>query len=75
MTTPHTIKPTSALSPQYVTGVYIPSALLLIGVAIAKKEWLPFAAVASVLLGGYRFYSNRKLLDLSTMRQLTHRIS
>lgn len=60
MATPHTIKPTSALSPQYVTGVYIPSALLLVGVAIAKKEWLPFAVIIAALLGGYRFYSSRK---------------
>ncbi|KAI4090375.1 MAG: hypothetical protein LQ344_004805 [Seirophora lacunosa] len=64
MATPHTIKPTSALSPQYVTGVYIPSALLLVGVAIAKKEWLPFAVIIAALLGGYRFYSSqsRKVL-------------
>ncbi|KAI4260573.1 MAG: hypothetical protein L6R35_007431, partial [Caloplaca aegaea] len=64
MATPHTIKPTSALSPQYVTGVYLPSALLLVGVAIAKKEWLPFAVVIAALLGGYKFYSNqsRKVL-------------
>ncbi|KAL9019099.1 MAG: hypothetical protein Q9185_003641 [Variospora sp. 1 TL-2023] len=64
MATPHTIKPTSALSPQYVTGLYIPSALLLVGVAIAKKEWLPFAVVIAALLGGYKFYSNqsRKIL-------------
>lgn len=60
MATPHTIKPTSVLSPQYVTGVYIPSALLLAGVAVAKKEWLPFAAIIAVLLGGYKFYSNRE---------------
>lgn len=61
MATPHSIKPTSALSPQYVTGVYIPLALLLVGVAIAKKEWLPFAAIVAAVLGGYKFYSNREL--------------
>ncbi|KAL8706102.1 MAG: hypothetical protein Q9201_000804 [Fulgogasparrea decipioides] len=64
MATAHTIRPTSALSPQYITGVYIPSALLLVGVAIAKREWLPFAATIAILLGGYKFYSNqtRKVL-------------
>ncbi len=59
MATPHTIKPTSAFSPQYVTGVYIPSALLLVGVAVAKKEWLPFAVIIAALLGGYKFYGTR----------------
>ncbi|KAL8736993.1 MAG: hypothetical protein Q9181_002133 [Wetmoreana brouardii] len=64
MATAHTIRPTSAFSPQYITGVYVPSALLLVGVAIAKREWLPFAAIIAVLLGGYKFYSNqtRKVL-------------
>lgn len=64
MATSHTVKPNSALSPQYVTGVYIPSALLLMGVAITKKEWLPFAAIIAALLGGYRIYSSqsRKVL-------------
>lgn len=60
MATPHTIKPTSLFSPQYITSVYIPSALLLVGVAIAKKEYLPFAVIIAVLLGGYKFYSTRK---------------
>ncbi|KAI4225128.1 MAG: hypothetical protein L6R36_004148 [Xanthoria steineri] len=59
MATPHTIKPTSLFSPQYITGVYIPSALLLVGVAIAKKEYLPFAVIIAALLGGYRFYSTQ----------------
>ncbi len=60
MATPHTVKPTSALSPQYITGVYIPSVLLIVGVAIAKKEYLPFAVIIAALLGGYKFYSTRK---------------
>ena len=63
MATAHTIKPTSALSPQYVTGVYIPSALLLVGVAIAKREWLPFAAILAACLGGYKFYTSREPLN------------
>ncbi|KAJ4290277.1 NADH-cytochrome b5 reductase [Kalmusia sp. IMI 367209] len=49
---------------QYVQGVYIPSALLIVGTAIVKKEWLPFAAALAVILGGWKVYSNapRKVL-------------
>ena len=60
MATPHTIKPTSPFSSQYITGVYIPSALLLAGVAIAKIQYLPFAVIIAVLLGGYKFYTTRR---------------
>lgn len=48
-----------ALAPQYVHGVYIPSALLIVGTAIVKKEWVPFALVIAALLGGWKVYSNR----------------
>ncbi|KAL5433175.1 NADH-cytochrome b5 reductase [Paraphaeosphaeria minitans] len=49
---------------QHVQGVYIPSALLLVGTAIVKKEWLPFAAALAVMLGGWKVYTNapRKVL-------------
>ena len=43
---------------QYVQGVYIPSALLIVGTAIVKKEWLPFAAALAVLLGSWKVYTN-----------------
>lgn len=43
---------------QYVQGVYIPSALLIVGTAIVKKEWLPFAAALAVILGGWKVFSN-----------------
>lgn len=59
MSSPHQIRPTSFLSPQYINGVYIPSGLLLVGVAIVKKEWLPYAAVVAVLLGAWKLYNNR----------------
>jgi len=54
-----------ALAPQYIHGVYIPSALLVVGVAIVKKEWLPYAAIVAVVLGSWKVYSNkpRKVLD------------
>ncbi|KAF2438508.1 oxidoreductase, FAD-binding family protein [Karstenula rhodostoma CBS 690.94] len=52
------------LSTQYVQGVYIPSALLIVGTAIVKKEWLPFAAALAVVLGAWKAYGNvpRKVL-------------
>ncbi|KAF2087080.1 ferredoxin reductase-like protein [Saccharata proteae CBS 121410] len=60
----HTVKPTGLLAPQYVHGVYIPSALLIVGTAIMKMEWLPFAVVLAAVLGGWKVYSNqaRKVL-------------
>lgn len=48
------------LAPQYVHGVYIPSALLVVGVAIIKKEWLPYAVALAAVLGGFKVYSNGK---------------
>ncbi|KAK7727784.1 NADH-cytochrome b5 reductase [Botryosphaeria dothidea] len=53
-----------AFAPQFVHGVYIPSALLIVGTAIVKKEWLPFAVAIAALLGGWKVYSNqaRKVL-------------
>lgn len=74
MATPHIVKPTSALSPQYVTGVYIPSALLLMGVAITKKEWLPFAAIVAALFGAYRIYSSREFRTVVSVMRLTRMI-
>ncbi|KAH7044004.1 hypothetical protein B0J12DRAFT_671532 [Macrophomina phaseolina] len=53
-----------AFAPQFVHGVYIPSALLIVGTAIVKKEWVPFAFAIAALLGGWKVYSNqaRKVL-------------
>lgn len=53
-----------ALAPQYVHGVYIPSALLIVGTAIINKAWVPFAVAIAALLGGWKVYSNqpRKVL-------------
>lgn len=56
-------KSNSPLSSQYVNGVYIPSALLIAGVALTKKEWLPFAAIIAILLGVWKVYSNRMYYD------------
>lgn len=50
----------SALSSEYINGVYIPSALLMLGVAIVKMEWLPYSLVVAVLLGSWKIYNNRQ---------------
>jgi len=48
-----------ALSSQNINGVYIPSALLIVGIAIIKKEWLPYAVMFAGLIGGYKVFSSR----------------
>lgn len=48
----------SVLDQKYVQGVYIPAALLLVGTAIMKREWLPFAAVLAAVLGGWKVFRN-----------------
>lgn len=61
MASKNTVKPTGFLAPQYVNGVYIPSAVLILGCAVAKPTWLPFAVAIAAALGGVQFYLNRKL--------------
>jgi hypothetical protein len=58
----------AALSSQNINGVYIPSALIIVGVAIIKKEWLPYALVVVSLIGGYKVFSNR-MANLYTRRR------
>ena len=60
MSTAHKRRPSSPLSPQYITGVYLPSAVLLVATALVKVEWIPFAAIVAASLGAWTFYSNRK---------------
>lgn len=57
-------RPRSFLAPQYVNGVYIPWALLVVGTAIVKREWTPFAMVIGLLLGGWKIYNNREWLKM-----------
>ncbi|KAL9120419.1 MAG: hypothetical protein Q9187_003029 [Circinaria calcarea] len=59
MATAHQVKPRSFLSPQYIHGVYIPSGLLIVGVAICKFEWLPYAIALALALGSYKIHQNR----------------
>lgn len=60
MSTAQQFRPRSVLSSQYINGIYIPSALLIVGVAIVKKDWLPYAAVVALILGSWKVYNNRK---------------
>ena len=48
------------LSKQYINGVYIPSALIVVGTLIVKQEFLPYAIALALVLGGYKIYSTRK---------------
>jgi cytochrome-b5 reductase len=48
------------LTKKYIDGVYIPSGLLVFGCLIVKREWVPYAVVLALLLGGYKVYSNSK---------------
>ena len=45
----------------YVNFIYIPSGLLLVGCAITKIEWLPYAAALAVALGSWQYYDMRTL--------------
>ena len=66
MATAHQVKPRSFLSPQYINGVYIPSGLLIVGVAICKFEWLPYAIALALTLGTFKIYQNRLFLNPHT---------
>jgi len=47
------------LSKAYINGVYIPSGLILFGCAIVKRDWLPYAVVLTLMLGGLKVYSDQ----------------
>lgn len=46
-------------STENITGVFIPSVLLVVGTAIAKTEWVPFAVAVAAVLSGLKVFSNR----------------
>jgi hypothetical protein len=48
-------------SKKYVDGIYIPAGLLVVGVAIVKKEWLPYAVLVTLALGAIKFWRTREL--------------
>lgn len=47
-------------SKKYVDGIYIPAGLIVLGTAICKREWLPYAVVLAVALGAIKFLRTRK---------------
>lgn len=55
-----TAKPTGPFAPQYITFVYIPSAILIAGTALLNVAWTPYAVAVAAALGGYQFYANRQ---------------
>ncbi|KAJ4419325.1 NADH-cytochrome b5 reductase [Gnomoniopsis sp. IMI 355080] len=42
-------------SKKYVDGIYIPAGLIVLGTAIVKREWLPYAVVLAIALGAIKF--------------------
>lgn len=51
-------KATGPFAPQYITGVYLPSAALIVGAALVKKELLPLAVAIAASLAGWAIYNN-----------------
>jgi cytochrome-b5 reductase len=49
----------SLLSSQYIHGVYIPAALIVVGTAIVKREWLIYGVLLSVSLGAFKLFNMR----------------
>ena len=56
------------LSKQYVNFIYIPSALVLVGCAIIKADWLPFAGLVVSALGAWQYYDMRGFLKFQSRR-------
>ncbi|CZR69275.1 NADH-cytochrome b5 reductase 1 [Phialocephala subalpina] len=46
------------LSKEYINGVYIPSGLLVVGTLIVKQEWLPYAILLALALGGFKIFNS-----------------
>ncbi|KKY33321.1 putative nadh-cytochrome b5 reductase 1 [Diaporthe ampelina] len=46
-------------SKKYVDGIYIPAGLLVVGVAIVKKEWLPYAVLVTLALSAIKFWRSQ----------------
>jgi cytochrome-b5 reductase len=56
--------PNPLLTKAYVDGVYIPSGLLIVGTLIVKREWVPYAILLALALGGYKVWSNSMIHSL-----------
>jgi cytochrome-b5 reductase len=64
MSSKHTYKPTGPFAPQYIQGVYAPSAILIVGAALVNKTLVPVAIAIAAALAGYQFFNNRECLIL-----------
>ncbi|KAI4743843.1 ferredoxin reductase-like protein [Aureobasidium sp. EXF-12298] len=71
MSSKHTYKPTGPFAPQYIQGVYAPSAILIVGAALVNKTLVPVAIAIAAALAGYQFFNNqvKKVLDPTTFQQ------
>jgi len=49
----------SLTSKKYFDGIYIPAGLIVVGIYIVKKDWLPYAVVVAVALGALKFFNLR----------------
>ena len=47
-------------SNENINGVYIPVGLIIVGIAIMKSEWVPYAAAVAVALAAWKLMSNSK---------------
>ncbi|KAL2123371.1 hypothetical protein VTJ04DRAFT_3826 [Mycothermus thermophilus] len=56
----------SLLSSQYIHGVYIPAALIVVGTAIVKREWLIYGVLLSVSLGAFKLFNMQPKKVLKT---------
>lgn len=74
MSKEHTAKPMGPFAIQYITGVYIPSAVLILGAAVFKAQWIPLAVAFAAALGGFQFYNNRTILQSCLIMELTDTI-
>ncbi|KAI9741049.1 MAG: NADH-cytochrome b5 reductase [Cirrosporium novae-zelandiae] len=54
----------SLMARKYIDGVYIPTLLLIVGTAIVKREWVPYAVAVAAIAGGYKIFAGqpRKVL-------------
>jgi cytochrome-b5 reductase len=59
-------------SKELINGVLIPSVLLLVGTAIVKIEWMPFAVALVGILGAWKVFNTGELWheeEISTMEE------
>ncbi|KAG8629888.1 hypothetical protein KVT40_001507 [Elsinoe batatas] len=63
-------KQTGPLAPQYINGVYIPSALLIVTTALIKIQYTPIAIALAACLAGYQVFANKSktVLDPTTFQ-------